>query len=223
MKTATISSSPRKTPVQSRSRERVERILDAAAHVFAEVGYEATTTEAIAERAGASIGSLYQFFPNKQSLFDAVAKRHLEHASTLFDALLGAADTGATWQDVLDRAIDGFAALDVGDPNLRAVWRNWHVAGSFLDAGDALNREFARRTQAVLARHARGLPKGKRELVATMIVEVISAMLFVAARKRGPGVRALLDETKVMLGRYLEPYARAHAPRAGRGRKTPHR
>src|SRR5271163_3338078 len=84
-------SSPRKTPVQARSRERVERILDAAAVVFADAGYEAATTEAIAERAGTSIGSLYQFFPNKRALFDGVARRHLERGSELFDALLAAA------------------------------------------------------------------------------------------------------------------------------------
>jgi AcrR family transcriptional regulator len=215
MKTAPAPNAPRKTPVQSRSRERVERILDAAAHVFADVGYEAATTDAIAERAQASIGSLYQFFPNKQALFDAVASRHLERASALFDALLAAVDGGASWESVLERAIDGFAALERADPNLRAVWRNWHVAGGFLAAGDALNREFAKRTEAVLARHAEKLPKAKRELVATMVVEVISSMLFVVARRRGPTADAVLGETKVMLRRYLEPYARP----SGRGVK----
>jgi AcrR family transcriptional regulator len=209
---------PRKTPVQSRSRERVERILDAAALVFADVGYEAATTDAIAERAGASIGSLYQFFPNKRSLFDAVARRHLDHASALFDALLAAADSGTKWQDVIAGAVDGFASLEQTDPNLRAVWRNWHLAAGFLDEGDALNRAFAQRAEAVLKRHMRPMPAAKRALVATMIVEGVSALLFVAARRRGAEVAALLEETKVMLIRYLEPYVRAEA--TGRARKA---
>jgi len=208
LKPARAALAPRKTPVQSRSRERVERILDAAARAFADVGFEAATTDAIAAYAEVSIGSLYQFFPNKQALFDAVARRHFDHATALFDALLAADDEGVKWQDVLDRAVDGFAALDRTDPNLRAVWRNWRMAGRFLAATDTVNREFARRTEAVLARHARGLPKAKLELVATMVVEVISSMLFVVARQRGPGTRAMLEETKVMLRRYLEPYAR---------------
>lgn len=208
---------PRKTPVQSRSRERVERILDAAARAFADVGFEATTTDAIAAHAEVSIGSLYQFFPNKQALFDAVARRHFDRATTLFDELLAADGEGLEWQQVLDRAVDGFALLDRTDPNLRAVWRNWHLAGRFLAAGDAVNREFARRTEAVLARHARGLTKAKLELVATMIVEVISSMLLVVARQRGPSAHIMLEETKLMLRRYLEPYARGPKRRRGAG------
>jgi AcrR family transcriptional regulator len=198
---------PRKTPVQTRGRERVERILDAAAQVFAEVGYEAATTDAIAAQAGASIGSLYQFYPNKQAIFDAVARRHLDRASELFDALLAKAADGTSWTELIADGIDGFAALDRTDPNLRAVWRNWHVAGSFLTAGSALNEELAHRGESVVARYARGLPRAKREIVATMVVEVISSMLFAAARRGGgPAARAILEETKVMLRRYLEPY-----------------
>jgi AcrR family transcriptional regulator len=206
MKTRQAPLAPRKTPVQTRARERVERILDAAAHVFAEVGYESATTDAIAAQAGASIGSLYQFYPNKQAIFDAVARRHLERASELFDALLAKASEGTSWTELIADAIDGFAALDRTDPNLRAVWRNWHVAGSFLAAGSALNEELARRGESVVARYARGLPRAKRELVATMVVEVISSMLFAAARRGGPSAQAILEETKVMLRRYLEPY-----------------
>jgi AcrR family transcriptional regulator len=205
MKSAQKSPAPRKTPVQSRGRERVERLLDAAAHVFADVGYEAATTDGIAAQAGASIGSLYQFFPNKQALFDAVAKRHLQRASELFDVLLAAHAKGTPWDEMLDRAIDGFAALDRSDPNMRAVWRNWQVAGSFVVASEALNRDFARRTEAVFARPA-GVPRAKRRLVSTMVVEVITAMLFVVARRPAHISRALLDETKVMLRRYIEPY-----------------
>jgi AcrR family transcriptional regulator len=198
---------PRRIPVQSRSRERVERILDAAAQVFADAGYDAATTEAIAARAGVSIGSLYQFFPNKQSLFDAVARRHLEQASAVFFTAFAADSPDVPWQELLDRAIDAFAALDRDDPNLRAVWRNWHVAGEFFAAGEVLNREFARRAEAVLAREASRLPKAKRALVATMIVETVSAMLALVSRRRVDDGDAVVAETKVMLRRYLEAYA----------------
>ena len=200
---------PRRIPVQSRSRERVERILDAAAHVFANVGYDAATTEAIAARAEVSIGSLYQFFPNKQSLFDAVARRYLERAAAFFQANLAVQTQDAPWPELLDRAIDGFAALDRDDANLRAVWRNWHVAGEFFAAGEVLNREFARRAEAVLAREAKGLPKAKRALVATMIVETITAMLALVSRGRVEDGDAVIAETKVMLRRYLEAYTDA--------------
>jgi AcrR family transcriptional regulator len=67
----------RRRPVQTRSKQTVERILDAAAHVFGERGYAGTTNH-VAERAGVSIGSLYQYFPDKDALLVALHDRHLE-------------------------------------------------------------------------------------------------------------------------------------------------
>src|SRR5581483_4705893 len=67
----------RKTPTQARSQARVQKILEAAAEVGAEVGYDAATTNAIAARAETSIGSLYQFFPNKAALMHALALSYM--------------------------------------------------------------------------------------------------------------------------------------------------
>lgn len=68
---------PRKKPSQSRSQATVDVILDAAARIFVETGFDAATTNAIAERAGVSIGSLYQYFPNKLALLAALKERHI--------------------------------------------------------------------------------------------------------------------------------------------------
>jgi len=68
---------PRKHPIQKRSRETVEVILEAATQVFILMGYSAGTTNHIAERAGVSIGSLYQYFPNKDAILVSLAERHL--------------------------------------------------------------------------------------------------------------------------------------------------
>jgi AcrR family transcriptional regulator len=198
----------RRVPSQERSRQRALRILDAAARVFGDVGFEAATTEAIAKEAGTSIGSLYQFFPNKNALFDAIATRYLERARALFDQLMGPALLELSWEDLLGRAIDAFAQMDRMDGDFRAVWKNWHVAGDFLVAGQAMNREFARRIEAVLALKGKPLPKARRAIVATMIVEVITAMLLFAVRNDVARGDAVVEETKVLLGRYLRPYAR---------------
>ncbi|GAA2358525.1 TetR/AcrR family transcriptional regulator [Saccharopolyspora halophila] len=69
---------PRKQPRQVRAELTRQRILTAAAHVFTEHGYAAGTTNRIAERAGVSIGSLYQYYPNKDALLAELLVRHLD-------------------------------------------------------------------------------------------------------------------------------------------------
>ncbi len=197
----------RRTPTQDRSRQRVARILDVAAHVFAEVGYEAATTEAIAERAGVSIGSLYQFFPNKKALFEAIGARYLEQARQLFEGLVTPDRLARPWQELLDGLVDGFWGFHRTSPGFQAVWKGFLLSPEFLVAGDALNREIARRLDGVLA-HFTGLPKKQREVVATALVESLSALLSVGARMREPRASMLKEESKVLLRRYLEPYMR---------------
>ena len=69
---------PRKTPVQARSAASVDAILEATLQVLLVTGKERLTTTRVAERAGVSVGTLYQYFPNKSSLLQAVLKRHFE-------------------------------------------------------------------------------------------------------------------------------------------------
>jgi AcrR family transcriptional regulator len=75
MKTARV---PRKRPQQRRSQATVDAILDAAAELFSGAGFAPASTNAIAGRAGVSIGSLYQYFPNKLALLEAVRERHVK-------------------------------------------------------------------------------------------------------------------------------------------------
>src|SRR5687767_16040596 len=72
---------PRRKPRQVRAELTRERILTAAAHVFAEFGYAAGTTNRIAERARVSIGSLYQYFPNKDAILAELMVRHIDRGT----------------------------------------------------------------------------------------------------------------------------------------------
>ncbi|HEY4056912.1 MAG TPA: TetR/AcrR family transcriptional regulator [Kofleriaceae bacterium] len=100
----------RKRPRQSRSRATTAAILDATAHILAAKGWNALTTNEIAEVAGASIGSLYQYFPNKRAIVDAMHERHCEQ--------LVATVRGA--KSVVE-LVDGLIALHRSEPRHHRV------------------------------------------------------------------------------------------------------
>ncbi|HXO97138.1 MAG TPA: helix-turn-helix domain-containing protein [Chthoniobacterales bacterium] len=79
---------PRRIPIQERGERRVAGLLEAAAAIFSEVGYEAATMRDIAERAGASIGSLYQFFPNKEVVAQAIKTRYCQELKEVWANLV---------------------------------------------------------------------------------------------------------------------------------------
>ncbi|MCA9912956.1 MAG: TetR/AcrR family transcriptional regulator, partial [Anaerolineae bacterium] len=74
----------RRMPQQERSRRRYQHILDTAAKLFAEEGIASVTTNHIAAAAEVSIGSLYQFFPNKEALLEALTERYIEQMAAVF-------------------------------------------------------------------------------------------------------------------------------------------
>jgi AcrR family transcriptional regulator len=83
-----IRTTPRKLPRQDRSKVTVEAILTAAAHILTEDGYDNASTNRIAERAGVSIGSLYQYFPNKESIMTALRESHVDEMIAIVESTL---------------------------------------------------------------------------------------------------------------------------------------
>lgn len=198
----------RRVPAQARSRERLERILDAAEAVLGEAGYEAATMQDIAERAGTSIGSVYQFFPNKKVLVGAISDRYNERVRQLFDSLLTPEALMGPWIDLLEQAIDVLFEFNMETPGFRALWLQGTIAPEVLEAGAAVNVEMSERVELALSVYAPDMPKKHRAVVATVIVETISVMLFVAGRRGKKAARPLMEETKVLLRRYLAEYTK---------------
>ena len=77
---------PRKTPVQARAEVTVEAICESTIQVLLSHGAERLTTTRVADRAGVSVGTLYQYYPNKQSLLYAVMEEHLDRVATAVEA-----------------------------------------------------------------------------------------------------------------------------------------
>jgi AcrR family transcriptional regulator len=101
-------SAMRKEPRQARSRVTIDAILDAAAHILGERGCAGLTTNAVAEAAGVSIGSLYQYFPNKLALIEAVRGRHFDQVLAVLRA---AADDKATRTHRVAALVDGMITI----------------------------------------------------------------------------------------------------------------
>ncbi len=200
----------RRLPRQERSRRRVDAILDAAARIFADRGFEGATTEEIAARAGTSIGSLYQFFPHKPALFQALAERCLTRSRGALETLL-AAHQGAPWTALLDTLIDGFVALRAADPGFRAILVNVQLYGTYARADAELRDAVVRRIQRLFRGYAPGLSPAERRRAAALIVQVVTGMLVFAPR--GVPDRETIEETKVLLRRYLAPVLGPAAPR----------
>jgi AcrR family transcriptional regulator len=181
----------------------VDAILDAASILFAERGFDAVTMEAIAARSETAIGSLYQFFPSKRSVFEAIAERSLERTRATFDALSGAA-AELPWEQLLDAMIDGFALLHAADPAFRAVIANFHLYGLYADADTALHAlivdEIAKRLRGI----APHLPPKRRALVAEMVVTTAASLLYLSQRHEPALARAMREESKRMLRGYVE-------------------
>ena len=113
---------PRRVPVQARSRERVERILDAAALLLTEEGYDAVKTNLIAKRAGVSIGSVYQFFPNRFAIFNALAGRYREKIAKSLATTMGPESPDRPWEEALEDGFERLAEMWRTDWAFHSVW-----------------------------------------------------------------------------------------------------
>jgi AcrR family transcriptional regulator len=115
-------SKPRRKPRQDRSRETVEVILEAAAQVFERHGYATGTTNRIAARAGVSIGSLYQYFPNKDAIVVELSRRHITEMSELsWPTLKALVKDVPPLRDGLSVVVRGTIGLHRRSPQLHRV------------------------------------------------------------------------------------------------------
>ena len=111
---------PRKLPQQRRSRETVDAILDATAQVLVREGYDRASTRRVAEVAGYSIGSLYQYFPSKQALVAALLERHLEGVMGVFRSKLEKLE-GASLPEGVRELVEAFIRAHAVNPELHRV------------------------------------------------------------------------------------------------------
>lgn len=115
-------SASRRAPSQRRSRERVENILEAATALIAEAGSDAMRMSEVAERAGISIGSLYQYFPDKAAIIRTLAERYNAQGRECIEAELADVRDMAGLRTAFGGLIDIYYGLFLAEPVIRDVW-----------------------------------------------------------------------------------------------------
>jgi AcrR family transcriptional regulator len=198
----------RRVPTQARSRERVQRLLDAADAIIGTEGYAALTIPRLAARANVAVGTLYQFFPDKEALVEAVADRYMElFRSTMRELATRAA--ALPWEQLVDTVIERFVALYREHAAYRALWLGAHL--------DAELPERDRRNMDQLAEGLLRLLTGRPEfsdspdlrLACRLAVQAADATLRYAFLRTAGGDQTVIDQTKRMLSGYLLQTARA--------------
>ena len=176
----------RKSPSQERSRRTVERILDAAARIFHEQGYVAATTNDIADEADVSIGSLYQYFPNKDALLVTLTERHLASTTAGLIERLGDLGTETGFEAIITSVVEFLVDQhELDDLHLLIM----HEAPRTREINVELDR-----ARSQLVQIASGLladriddPR-RRELIASMVVATIDASVHDVILRQAKGV-----------------------------------
>lgn len=192
----------RRVPVQGRSLARVQRMLDACAELVDEVGYDGLTTTLLAKRAGVAIGSVYQFFPDKRALVQALTMRNLEaYVERLGRRIADAAP--ANWWDAVDAAIDEYIDMHRSTPGFRTL--------HFGDVVDLYLLDEERDNNVVIVDQLANLlvtrfdvtddPRLRHALV--IAVEIADALTKLAFRRDPDGDEAILREAKEVVRDYL--------------------
>jgi AcrR family transcriptional regulator len=198
---------PRKLPRQERAQETVGFIMKAAAAAFARDGYGCTTTNHIAKRAGVSVGSLYQYFPNKDAILGALYERHIADVDVAVErAFAEMADARIPLHLALRGLLERLQDLHDEDPDLMQAASQRAVHVPAVDSYDRKHKEdHVRRVERVL-RGRSDVRTGDQGVMARMLVQAMGTLMRWIAHELPPGPdrRAASDELVTMLARYLQ-------------------
>src|SRR5215831_4302790 len=189
---------------QARGQRRIDQLVDVAAQLFAEVGFEAATTNAIAARAGVSPGSLYQFFPNKDAMAEALADRFVERLRDT-QAIFGPEIEYLPLVALIDHVIDPLVAFHVAHPGFQALFSGSIVSPRLASAVQGFLQAVVGRAEAMLVVRAPHLALERRARCARVSVELVRALLPLVVASDPAKRNAMVAELKAAQRGYLAP------------------
>lgn len=200
---ASVAAGVRRKPVQERSAETVQQVLAATSALLTRMPLEDITTSLVAREAGISVGGLYRFFPDKQSIVDAIAVRHMEDFKSALlrsVAKLALAD-GPTF---LSRVIDAYVTFLDDRPDFRAIALGRHVSAQARKSQAEPDSGPAALVRWFLMKRLGVKKSGDLDLKLRVLIETGERLIAYAyAQPSAPERQRVIAEMKLMLGNYL--------------------
>src|SRR5262245_3619624 len=190
---------------QERGKRRMESLLRAAEAVFAEVGYDRATTNLIASRASVSPGTLYQFYPNKAALAEALAARYAQELERLHRTVFRDTRAAVLLPQLIDATVDPFLDFHRRTPAFEALFVAAAVSPELASRVDVLHDTVASRVLALFEPRARRARRQDLRFAAEVAIGILWGLLPLITPLKGPSRRRAIRELKTALGRYLAP------------------
>jgi AcrR family transcriptional regulator len=178
---------------QARGERRIAQLLDAAAQVFAAEGYAAATMNGVAAAAGVSPGTLYQFFPNKESMAEALAGQYLDALTVAQDQATPLDVRSVPLDDVINSMVDPAIEICLANPGFEPLF-SW---------SEPLRSAVTAQVDALVAYRVPELDPSRRHLIATVTVRIFAALLPPILTETGRARAELTLELKRVLRAYL--------------------
>jgi AcrR family transcriptional regulator len=163
---------PRKSPRQARAKATVEAIIEATIQVLLKEGYDRLTTARVAERAGVSVGSLYQYYPNKAALGSAVVERCCADFLTAFEETL-ARRRGDTLAACVASIVEATMVSHRLTPELHGIVRDLAPRVGVADKAQAVSQAAVRAIETMLRAHANEIAPGFDIAIAATVIETV--------------------------------------------------
>ncbi|MBC7925503.1 MAG: TetR family transcriptional regulator [Bryobacteraceae bacterium] len=181
-------------------------LLEAAARVFGEVGYAKATTNAIAQEAGVSPGTFYQFFPNKQSIVEALADRYVRELD-LIHANLGdvLVLSSLPIEDLVDGLVDPFITFHTQHPAFEAMFVEAGLAPESVNRKQVLEDSLTTRLTRVFRNRKPDLRPRDALWTARVCSSIFKGMMPLISAHGGQQRTRLIRELKSVLTRYILP------------------
>lgn len=194
----------RRQPAQQRSRERVERMLSAASTLIEEKGSDAMRMGEVAEKAGVSIGSLYQFFPDKAAIIRTLAERYNAAGRDCIEAELAGVSSKAELCAAFSRLIDIYYGLFLSEPVMRDVWSGMQADKALREVELAESRLNGALLADAMARVRPSAARKELERSAFLIMSLGESTMRLAVSVEPAEGKALVETYKRMALREIE-------------------